>query len=564
MTSLYNVYIATRHALKRWHCCVYQAHLGYSKASFHSDEGKKSTNYKINSKVIVVGGSVIAVLGLYYYAKDIEPYLSAATAQQSNPLLSNVGVFKDNLPTYSLEEVSFHSDIKQGIWVTYRQGVYDITNFIEKHPGGSEKIVMAAGGSVEPFWLLYGIHKSPQVLSILEEHRIGNLSEEEASTAIVDLEDPYVNEPRRHPSLKPSSIKPFNAEPPVSLLGESFITPNDLFYVRNHLPVPEVDEKTYELEISGLGVNNITLKLNDIKYKFPKYTIIAAIQCAGNRRSEMTSVKPVKGLSWGQAAIGNASWSGAKLSDILKYAGFDGNNTQAEHIQFEGLDTDSANVPYGASIPIEKALDPNGDVLLAFEMNGEPLSRDHGFPIRVIVPGVVGARNVKWLGRIVVSKLESDSHWQQGDYKGFSPSVDWHNVDFSTSPAIQELPVVSAICEPLEGSSVKLKDDKIIVRGYAWSGGGRKIIRVDITADEGKTWHVANFTGQTKDKVPRHWGWTLWEVEIPIAKSKKKIQLWAKAVDSSYNVQPERFENIWNLRGVLSNAYHRVNINIEK
>ncbi|KAG8229825.1 hypothetical protein J437_LFUL008793 [Ladona fulva] len=238
----------------------------------------------------------------------------------------------------------------------------------------------------------------------------------------------------------------------------------DLFYVRNHLPVPEVDPATYELEISGIGVKEVVLKLKDLD-KYKTYTITAAIQCAGNRRSEMSKVKPVKGLNWGQAAIGNAEWSGPRLYDVLTDAGLKVDQPGVHHIQFEGLDTDPANVPYGASIPIEKAMDPNGDVILATKMNGQPLSRDHGFPVRVIVPGVVGARNVKWLGKIVVSGEESKSHWQQNDYKGFCPSVDWDTVDFSKAPAIQELPVISGICDPIEGESVTLRDGKLKVRG---------------------------------------------------------------------------------------------------
>ena len=92
---------------------------------------------------------------------------------------------------------------------------------------------------------------------------------------------------------------------------------------------------------------------------------------------------------------------------------------------------------FNASIPIEKAADPRGDVILAYEMNGEPINRDHGFPLRVIVPGVVGVRNVKWLGRIEVSETEATSHWQKKDYKGFNASTDWDTVDWSKSEAIQ-------------------------------------------------------------------------------------------------------------------------------
>lgn len=197
-------------------------------------------------------------------------------------------------------------------------------------------------------------------------------------------------------------------------------------------------------------------------------------------------------------------------------------------------------------------------------MNGQPLTRDHGYPLRAIVPGVVGARNVKWLGRITVSSAESDSHWQQNDYKGFSPSTDWDTVDFSKSPAIQNMPVTSAICSPQSGDTINANDGYIVVKGYAWSGGGNQIVRVDVTSDRGKTWHVAELETPEKDAVlhpsGRNWGWTLWSAKLPVTKN-ENVEIWSKAVDSNYNCQPESFEFTWNLRGVLSNAYHRVKIN---
>ncbi|KAK3919403.1 Sulfite oxidase, mitochondrial [Frankliniella fusca] len=469
---------------------------------------------------------------------------------------------RDDLPTYTLEEVMQHTTMEKRIWVTYGQGVYDITEFIPQHPGGPEKISMAAGSSVEPFWMLYGVHKNSNVIALLEKFRIGNLSPKEAAEATANMEDPYARDPKRHAALKPSSKKPFNAEPPPSLLTESFITPVDLFYVRNHLPVPEISEKDYILEVHFQGKDH-SFTLDDLKKKFEQVTVTATVMCAGNRRGEMTEIKPVKGLNWGHAAVGNATWTGPRLSDVLRHIGVNENDPSVQHIQFEGLDHDVANVPYGASIPFNKAIDPKGDVILAHEMNGETLSRDHGFPVRAVVPGTVGARNVKWLGRIIVSDTESDSHWQQNDYKGFNPSVDWDTVDFSKSPAIQELPVISAICSPDTGSVVKLNSENSLnMKGYAWSGGGRRIVRVDVTADSGKTWHSANITSQDSSKEPHHWGWSLWSIDLPVPQGVKEVELWAKAVDSAYNTQPESFANIWNLRGVLGNAYHRVNIKI--
>lgn len=268
----------------------------------------------------------------------------------------------------------------------------------------------------------------------------------------------------------------------------------------------------------------------------------------------MKTRKNLKGLDWRGGAIGNAEWSGARLVDVLAAAGFSEDKShEARHVIFEGLDTDPANSPFGASIPIEKGADPRGDVLLAYEMNGEPLSRDHGYPIRVVVPGVIGARNVKWLGRIEVAEVESDSHWQQNDYKGFNPSINWDNVDFSKSEAIQDMPVTSSIAS----CKTDPETGDLLLSGYAWSGGGRKILRVDLTPDGGKTWTEAHTLVQDKARHPRHWGWTLWEGRVA---GEGVEEVWSKAVDSNYNVQPESFENIWNLRGVLSNAYCRYTV----
>lgn len=228
-------------------------------------------------------------------------------------------------------------------------------------------------------------------------------------------------------------------------------------------------------------------------------------------------------MSWGPAAVGNAVWTGVKLRDILRKAGVDEDDKKFKHVQFEGVDFDATGKTYGASIPFWKAISKRGDVILAYEMNGVQIPRDHGFPIRVIVPGVVGARNVKWLGKIIVSEKESDSHWQQNDYKGFSPSTDWDTVDFTKSPAIQEHPVISAICVPSSNENVKLEDGYVAVKGYAWSGGGQKIVRVDVTADGGETWYVANSDSQDSADPPQHWSWTLWSARIPIKPGVKTV-----------------------------------------
>lgn len=147
------------------------------------------------------------------------------------------------------------------------------------------------------------------------------------------MSDPYSGDPKRHAVLKPASVKPFNAETPPFLLVEQFITPSELFYVRNHLPVPNIDPETYELEIEVEGTQKtLVFTLDELK-KLPKHTITATIMCAGNRRSEMTKIKPVKGLSWGAAAIGNATWTGVRLRDVLAMAGVDEDDKTFKHVQ---------------------------------------------------------------------------------------------------------------------------------------------------------------------------------------------------------------------------------------
>jgi len=289
--------------------------------------------------------------------------------------------------------------------------------------------------------------------------------------------------------------------------------------------------------------------------------------------------KPIKGLAWDVGAISTAEWRGVRLSDVLAYCGVTNDTAAAnklQHIQFEGLDHD-ATTCYGASIPISVALNPNRDVLLAFEMNGEPLTRDHGFPVRAIVPGTVAARNVKWLGRIIASPNESQNHWQQRDYKSFSPEIDWHNVEWRSAPAIQEMPLQSAITSPGPNTKLAAKQGtseiEITVRGYAWSGGGRNIARVDVSADDGLSWHTAELNPDAGANQPynKAWAWTLWESTFVLppavaaavaAKGETEVSLLCRAVDASYNSQPERGESIWNLRGVVNNAWHRVPIRV--
>lgn len=525
-------------------------------ASYQS--GPRWNDWKIGMCVAATG---VAAYSVFQFCRPSAQYLLSECASQK---VTEGGGEGANLPIFTREEISHHKTVEDRVWVTYKDGVYDITDFLPLHPGGTDKLMLAAGAAIDPFWQVFAQHNTTEVRDMLEEYRIGSVAFVDSIS--LDKEGPYSNDPVRSPILKVNTHEPFNAETPPVLLTHDYVTPNELFFVRNHLPVPDCDPNTFSLEVMGEDVSTVQLNLEDLKTKFPQYTVMATIQCAGNRREELAKVKAVRGLSWTGGAIGNANWTGVKLRDVLLYAGLngevEGNNVQ--HIHFEGLDKNPLTGQcYGASIPIEKALDPLGDCLLVHSMNGKDLPRDHGYPLRVLVPGTVGARNVKWLTRIVASHKEYDGQWQQRDYKGFSPSVDWNNVDFSKAPAIQELPVQSLICSPAEGFSVDRDQEVITVEGIAWSGGGRRVVRVDVSADGGKTWVEANLKNGQDQRRRRAWAWSIWEVEIPVSKCHQSMELCCKAIDDSYNVQPDTAPPIWNLRGCLSNAWHRVNISRE-
>ena len=336
--------------------------------------------------------------------------------------------------------------------------------------------------------------------------------------------------------------------------------------------VPVVDPKQYTIEIAGEGIKPIKLTLHDLQTKFKQYEVTATVQCAGNRRKDMDdAAKPVKGSMWGPGAIGNAVWTGVRLRDVLLHAGLkldhDGlPDARAQHVILEGGDVDLTGECYEASIPARKALDPLGDVILAHSMNGAPLPRDHGYPVRVVVPGVIGGRSIKWLRKIAVSTEESKGFFQQKDYKSFSPSIDPNKVDFSTAPAMQEFPIQSAITSHASGAAVNEDDGSFLLKGFAWSGGGRKIIRVDVSADGGKTWQNAVLNSDaTKQASGRAWAWTPWSLSVDIPKQHNgTLELVVKAVDESYNSQPSSSDSIWNPRGLLNNAWHRVTVRIEK
>lgn len=482
------------------------------------------------------------------------------------------------LPTFSLAEVAKHATPEARVWVTFRGGVYDITDFLANHPGGVDKIMTAAGGALEPFWALYRQHLQPArpgeppvpkdaVAEFLAPLQVGWLDPAEAAAMAAararSADDPYAAEPSRHPGLRVLNETPCNAETPAALFGE-WVTPSALWFVRNHHPVPKLDAAAFTLEVGGQGGRPpVVFTMDDLR-KMPSATVTATLQCGGNRRGDLNSVRKTSGNAWGFGAISNATWVGVRLRDVLAAAGVqavDAEGRAVAHVQFEGEDGTKASIPVG------KAVSVAGDVLLAYAMNGEDLPADHGYPLRAVVPGHVGVRNVKWLRKVVASHEEAEGVWQRGmAYKHFGPSVtSLEGVDVEAHASMQEMPVQSAIFEPSGSASRPASaapGEELTVRGFAWSGGGRGIVRVDVSADGGETWRSARLLQGKEQPLDRAWAWTFWEVELPVGTQARSTSLVCKAVDAAHNSQPETPAAVWNLRGLANNSWHRVPIHI--
>jgi sulfite oxidase len=344
---------------------------------------------------------------------------------------------------------------------------------------------------------------------------------------------------------------PMNAEPRLPDLVRSWMTPVENFYIRSHAPVPVINQADFRLSIEGFVERPLSLSLKELSEGFEQQSVVATMTCAGNRRSEHGVVKPVKGVQWREGAIGNAKWSGIRLSDVLKRAGV---KAEAKHVWFEGLDEitrSSGVIPFGASIPLEKALADTASspgALLTTMMNDYPLTGDHGAPLRTVVPGYIGARSVKWLGRVVVSDRPSSNHYVATAYKLVERG---DPLEWSEQGPIYRMPLNSAICLPQSGST--RKPGQVSVSGYALPPGspGATIAKVEVSVDGGDSWLVAKITSPVRENC-----WVLWQARVPVNVGFNGLAV--RATDSNGKTQPKTVD--WNLKGYLFNAWHHVRV----
>lgn len=528
--------------------------------------------------ILAAGGGLLTVFFAILQPVTHDPFETPEDTDPTSPSSTSNDSSDDGFPRYRLAEVKEHGPKSERPWVIYEDKVYDITDWVPAHPGG-DVILRAAGGSIEPYWNIFSIHKSPYVREILDQYIVGKVHPDDLENGrpLQDyIEDPFKTDPVRDARLKQLTEKPCNAETPGVELAKSFLTPNETFYVRNHMWVPVVEEdeaEDHNIMVELPDGDSKVYSIRDLKTRFKQYAVTAVLQCSGNRRSDMTRyAKKTNGLQWTVGAISCAKWEGVRLRDVLADAGLslEEPGEDAQHIQFSGLEA------YGASIPIASILDPMGDVLLAFKMNDAPLPRDHGFPVRVIVPGHVAARCVKWVNKIVVSDEESNTTWQRRDYKCFGPNE--VKQDWEKYKAIQVMPITSAITRTMiKPANIQRSDNSsgdtsasspvVQVEGYAYSGGGREIQRVDISLDGGETWDQAQLVDDTQlERGNKAWCWKRWKYEAQLPTSMRgqngesKTTLLVKATDDTYNTQPQTHNSIYNLRGNLATAWHRVDL----
>ncbi|KAK5628041.1 hypothetical protein RRF57_003756 [Xylaria bambusicola] len=402
-----------------------------------------------------------------------------------------------------------------------------------------------------------------------------------------DLKTPDNHVTRDPRLIRLTGTHPFNVEAPLSnLYDEGFLTTKDLHYVRNHGAVPRVEDSEimdWEFTIEGMVNNPIRMTLADLMRDYEHQTYPITLVCAGNRRKEQNIVRKTKGFSWGAAGLSTSLWTGIAIGDLLKAAM---PQHGARYVCFEGADK-LPNGYYGTSIKLSWALDAERGVMLAHKMNGETLPPDHGKPLRVVIPGQIGGRSVKWLKRIIVTKEPSSNWYHIYDNRvlptmiGPEISADLPETWKDERYAIYDLNTNSATCYPDHNEILDLRGSQSAynVRGYAYAGGGKRITRVEVTLDKGKTWILADISYPEDQyrlasegeilyggRIDMSWRescfcWCFWDLDIPIAQLQAADDIMVRAMDEAMMVQPR--DMYWSVLGMMNNPWFRVVIHKE-
>ena len=324
------------------------------------------------------------------------------------------------------------------------------------------------------------------------------------------------------------------------------VTPVGLHYLLIHYDIPRVDAAGWSLHVDGLVDQPLTLSLDDVRAR-PAQTVAVTMECAGNGRARLEP-RPVS-QPWLVEAVGTAEWTGTPLRGLLEDAGL---RDDAVEVVFTGLDhgmEGGVEQDYARSLSIADA--SREEVILAYEVNGEPLPPQHGFPLRLVVPGWYGMTNVKWLARITAVAELFEGYQQAEGYRMV------RDADDPGEPLTRMAP--RALMAPPGFPDFMSRRRFVtagpcLVRGRAWSGLA-PITRVEVSADCGRSWHAADL--DDADLGPyawRAWSWT-WEPDAP-----GDYELWCRARDAGGNEQPLAAD--WNVKGYANNEVQSVPVTV--
>ncbi|WP_051181410.1 molybdopterin-dependent oxidoreductase [Thermithiobacillus tepidarius DSM 3134] len=374
------------------------------------------------------------------------------------------------------------------------------------------------------------------------------LAQEAVDLPFANGHRPLVSYPQKRPLMLLTS-RPVQLETPFHVFNDGILTPNDAFFVRWHLArVPtQVDARSFRVRVHGRVKRRLSLSLHDLQRDFEPVELIAVNQCSGNSRGFF--MPRVPGGQWGNGAMGNARWKGVRLRDVLQRAGLEPNAVQ---VRLNGLDRGVMEVTpdFIKALDLDVALGP--DVLLAYEMNGEPLPLLNGFPLRLVVPGWYATYWVKMLDDIEVINHEDQNFWMKTAYRiPATPSggVEPGQKDFPTVP-INRMTVRSFITSLADGAVVRA-GQPVVVRGIAFDG-GFGIRRVRFSSDGGRRWEDA-----TLGRDYGNYSFRPWEVRFT-PQAGRDYTLQCQAENQRGETQPA--SGPWNPGGYLRNAIETVRV----
>jgi len=344
------------------------------------------------------------------------------------------------------------------------------------------------------------------------------------------------------PKLVTVTENPYNAETPFAALLQE-VTSLEQVYVRNHFAFPDLDKASWRLDITGDVNKPLSVSLPELQ-SLPVKTLKVTLECAGNGRKSIEPAPP--GTPWGYGAISVVEFSGAPLSLLLEDAGADEGVLEAVFLGADrGEVSPGRREQFVRSLPLDVARHP--DTLLAWQMNGQPLTPNHGSPLRLVVPGWYGMASVKWLREVRLVSEPFSGFFQNEHY------VYWSEQGTTDGEPVREMRVRSMILSPEDGS--ELGSGQVEVVGIAWSGSGA-VTQVEVSLDGGKQWHTAELDHQVSRYGVQYWRY-LWEPA-----SSGIHTLLCRAADSGGDVQPT--SQRWNRLGYGNNGVHTVSLSISR